>query len=61
MIRTSKEKWSLVTLGWLGAALCSAAAGAEPSDPSTAPRAVTVALVQFDSVPEKTEHNLNEM
>jgi len=53
------QKWGPLTLGLFGAALWTAVA--EPSEEGAAPRSIRVALVQFDSVPEKTEHNLDEM
>jgi len=55
------QKWGPLTLGLFGAALWTAAAVAEPSVEGATPRSIRVALVQFDSVPEKTEHNLDEM
>lgn len=47
--------------GWFGLVLCNVSAGAAESGNNAEPRSVRVALVQFDSVPEKTEHNLDEM
>ena len=61
MILGSQQKWGAVRLGWIGVALCTAAAVAGEFEGGTKPRSVKVALVQFDSVPEKTEHNLDEM
>ena len=49
------------TMGCFGLAWCSATVGAGQSDNHAQPRLIKVALVQFDSVPEKTEHNLDQM
>jgi len=59
MTAAIRRKWGPWTLGLLGAALWIAVA--EPSAEGAPPRSIRVALVQFDSVPEQTEHNLDEM
>jgi len=48
-------------VGWLGLSVCAAVAGAAESPDNRVLRSIKVALVQFDSVPEKTEHNLDQM
>lgn len=51
---------ALVCGGWASVAPAGEAAADKP-DTGPKPRRIHVALVQFDSVPEKTEHNLSEM
>ena len=61
MIPDSTQRCFAVGLGWFGLALYTASVGAGEPDGRTGPRSVKMALVQFDSVPEKTEQNLDEM
>ena len=61
MIPDSTQRWFAVGLGWFGLALCIASAGADEPNGHSGPRSVKMALVQFDSVPEKTRQNLDEM
>lgn len=46
---------------WVGLIVCAASVTAGESGENTKPRSIKVALVQFDSVPEKAQHNLDEM
>jgi len=55
------RKHVAAALGWFGSFVCAAAVDAGESNDNAALRSVKVALVQFDSVPEKTVHNLDEM
>ena len=52
---------NLKPFGWLALVLYVAFANAEEVGDDAKPRTIKVALVQFDSVPEKVEHNLDEM
>ena len=61
MIVGSKWKSGLVISGWIGMVWGIANVGAGESTEGTEPRSIKVALVQFDSVPEKTDCNLEEM
>ena len=54
-------RMNLKTFGWLAFVLCVAFANAEEVSNDSKPRTIKVALVQFDSVPEKVKHNLDEM
>jgi len=61
VILSSKWKWCLIISGWIGMVLCIVTVGTGESDSGAEPRSIKVALVQFDSIPEKTDHNLGEM
>ena len=54
-------RMNLKTFGWLAFVLSVAFANAEEVKDTAKPRTIKVALVQFDSVPEKVKHNLDEM
>jgi predicted amidohydrolase len=61
MIPRNKQSWGVAIGGWLGLVLYTAIAGAGEAGDDTKPRAIKVALAQFDTVPEKTKHNLDQM
>ncbi len=61
MTHDSTRSWVVAAAGWFGLVLCTVTAGAAEPGGRAESRSVKVALVQFDSVPEKTKQNLDEM
>ena len=61
MTVSSRWKWGLVVLGVLGMVFHNENGRAGEASPRNDPRSIKVALVQFDSVPEQTTRNLDEM
>ena len=58
MIQSVTQRRGVVVLGWLGLALCTTIANAGECGDIRKLRTVKVALVQFDSVPEKPQHHV---
>ncbi|MFH1269098.1 MAG: hypothetical protein ABIK89_25505 [Planctomycetota bacterium] len=61
MIHGGKRKWGVAAWGSFTLILGIVVAGSGQPGVAAEPREIKVALVQFDSVPEKTTHNLDQM
>ena len=61
MLSQHTQVWSPIMFGVLGLALCAALTDSSRAAEDTMARSVKLALVQFDSVPEKPGRNLDEM